>query len=94
MSARLPDGPLSVAVYPAEFVSGGISLYTSETNVSAAEAPSPQNDWTRLTYRNAPDRARILEVLETPGAANNWQRLRVRSSGGSITALVISWESR
>ncbi len=94
MTARLPDGPISVSVYPAEFVPGGISLYTSEADVSPAEVPSPQNNWNRLIYRYAPDRAKTLQVLETPGAANNWQRLRVRSSGGSITALVISWEAR
>ena len=97
LSGSLPNGPFNVSVYPAEFASGGIVLFSGNSTYASGdtvEAPSAQNGWNRLTYTYSPERARTLQVPETPGAANNWQRLRVRSTGGSISTIVISWEAR
>lgn len=94
LSGQLPGRPVRVTVYPAELTSKGLVVYTSEPKHSGAgvtEASGPANAWTRTTYRYAPEKVALIQVVQAPGEANGWRAIWLRS-GAPLSALVIDWE--
>lgn len=94
LSGQLPGRPVRITVYPAELTSKGLIVYTSEPKHSGAgvtEASGPANAWTRTTYRYAPEKVALIQVVQAPGEANGWRAIWLRSSA-PLSALVIDWE--
>ena len=99
VSGQLPGAPVAVAVYPAEFSSRGLVVYTAHPKHarlggSFTEPAGPQNGWNQTQYVWDPRRAREVVVVEAPSSGNGWQGLVLRSQSRSVSVCIIEWELR
>jgi hypothetical protein len=94
LNGALPQAPLRVLIYPAEFSSGGLSAYSSQPRhvaSNAVEQRSAETGWLSVRYVYSLERARALTVIETPGAANGY-KLTLQSGDKPASVAVIDWQ--
>jgi hypothetical protein len=94
LNGALPQAPLRVMIYPAEFSSGGLSAYSSQPRhvaSNAVEQRSAETGWLSVRYVYSLERARALTVIETPVAANGY-KLTLQSGDKPASVAVIDWQ--
>jgi hypothetical protein len=95
LNGALPGVPVNVTVSPAEFGTGGLTVYTTDPKLDKhVEQPSARNGWNRITYVWDPERVRQIAVLESPNASNRFSHLALRSDARRCSMLVIDWATR
>ena len=93
LTGGLPGVPVRVQVFPAEFTSAGLRIFTADSKTTRnTEAPGAQNSWNRTTYVWNPAQADKLRVIEAPGPQNAWNRVMLRAERGEHSIIVLSWE--
>ena len=95
LNASLPGAPVRVTVFPAEFSSGGLSVYSGAAKHSSGtveEPKSAQNGWMNTRYVYDPARAREATISSAPAAGSGFRQLQVRSGERPLSVLVIEWE--
>ncbi|MBK5293456.1 MAG: hypothetical protein JJE04_17505, partial [Acidobacteriia bacterium] len=91
----LPGVPVRVSVYPAEFSSGGLVVFSGNAKHArgnVVEPRSAQNGWLQTRYLYDAGRAGEVAISEPPGSGNQSQHLQIRSTGKAVPVLVIEWE--
>lgn len=89
---ELPGLKVAYRVSPAEFVAGGLVVYTSDRAASHRTEPaSKANGWNATRFEYDPQRARQLVVLEAPNASNEFKRLALRSDARNCSVIVVDW---
>jgi hypothetical protein len=94
VNGNLPEAPLRVTVFPAEFSSGGLSVYSGQQRHAAGnvvEARSAQNGWLETRYVFNAERARGVTVAEAPSPANGF-KLTLRGGERPVSVVVIEWQ--
>jgi hypothetical protein len=94
VNAGLPPAPLRVAVFPAEFSSGGLSVFSGQARHASGNVVEPrsaQNGWLETRYLFNPNRARAVSVAEVPSQANGF-KLTLRGSDKPVSVIVIEWQ--
>ncbi len=92
---QLPGVPVRIGAYPAEFVGGGITVYSTHPKYARGnvlEQPSAQNGWNRTQFRSDARRAAEVVVVEPPGPSGNWSKMVLRAGERPLTAIMIEWE--
>jgi hypothetical protein len=94
ITGALPGVPVNISVYPAEFSTGGLSVYSakpSHQGNNSVEARSAQNGWLQLRYLYDPARAGDAQVASAPSSANN-QTIQLKAGSRPVSVIVIAWE--
>ncbi len=86
VTGRLPAVPVEISIYPAEFTSSGLTVYTTDQPV-----PSGGGARAGLNFQYEPAKAAAVSLIERPSEANQWRRLRVRAGDRPVPAIVIIW---
>jgi len=95
LTGALPSSPCRVGASPAEFVGGGLAVYSVNPRFARqplSEPPGPQNGWNRTTFRYEPRVAGDLVVIEAPGPHNGWSRIVLRSGERPVSLVLLEWE--
>jgi hypothetical protein len=95
VNAALPGAPVRVTVYPAEFSSSGLSVYSAAPRHSRGNVEEPrsaQNGWMNTRYVYDPARARQAQVTSEPSASSGFNQIQVRGGDKPLSVLVIEWE--
>jgi len=89
----LPDVPVRVKAYPANFSRSAIVAYVPVLSGSKEirEAPSRTNGWTAMVYKRDAKRASGVTVTQAPSARNHWRKIALRADR-KVSAVVIDWE--
>jgi hypothetical protein len=94
VNGNLPSAPLRVTVFPAEFSSGGLSVYSGQSRHAGnnvVEPRSAQNGWLETRYLFNAERARGVTVAEPPSSANGF-KLTLRGGDKPVSVVVIEWQ--
>jgi hypothetical protein len=96
LNGRLPSGvPLSLRVFPAQFASGGLVVFTNDAaRHGHREAPGGANGWNATEFEWDPERTAQVAVLESPAPQNDFKRLVLRSDARRCSVLLIEWTVR
>jgi hypothetical protein len=95
LTGEWPGVPFRIGARPAEFVAGGLTVYSSNPRLArepVTEPPGPQNGWNRTTYRYDPRLSQEVVVVEAPGAHNGWTRVLLRSGDRPLSVILLEWE--
>jgi hypothetical protein len=92
LSGELPGVKASFHVSPAEFVAGGLVVYTSDRGADRRnEAAAANNGWNATRFQWDAERARQLVVLEAPNPSNDFKRLALRSDARNCSVIIVDW---
>jgi hypothetical protein len=92
LTGELPGLNVSMRVSPAEFVAGGLVVYTADRAAARRTEPaSKANGWNATRFEWDPERARQIVVLESPNASNEFKRLALRSDARNCSVIVVDW---
>jgi proteasome lid subunit RPN8/RPN11 len=95
LTGEWPGVPFRIGARPAEFVAGGLTVYSSNPGLArgpVTEPPGPQNGWNRTTYRYDVRLSQEVVVVEAPGAHNGWNRVLLRSGDRPLSVILLEWE--
>lgn len=96
LRGALPDGPLRVSVYPADFASGRLVAYVSTPSGHARDRWEPaslENGWNSTLFRFDPDRASGVIAVETPQPSNRWRKLIIRTGDRGASMILVDWRT-
>lgn len=94
LSGELPGVKVSFHVSPAEFVAGGLVVYTSDRGADQRSEPAAKtNGWNATRFQWDEERARQLVVLEAPNASNDFKRLALRSDARNCSVIIVDWSA-
>ena len=93
LSGWIPQTSVHVEVHSGELIEGGIVVFTKDRSLHS-EAPSAQNGWNTVVYRQDDARASELEVIDPPGPANNWSHLTLRNGSRPLSLIVLDWRAQ
>lgn len=91
----LPGVPVRLSVYPAEFTSTGISVFSSNQRHASgdvSEGRSARNGWMNTRYVYDTDRARDAQLGAGPGEGDGYKRITLRGGSRPVAAVVIDWQ--
>jgi hypothetical protein len=92
LSGELPGIKVSLRISPAEFVEGGLVVYTGEPSAARrTEAAAKSNGWNATRFEWDPERAHQVVVLEAPNPSNEFKRLALRSDLRSCSVILVDW---
>ena len=92
LSGELPGVKASFRVSPAEFVAGGLVVYTTDRVADhRSEAAAANNGWNATRFQWDAERARQLVVLEAPNPSNDFKRLALRSDARNCSVIIVDW---
>jgi hypothetical protein len=95
LTGELPAVPYRAGASPAEFMGGGLTVYSANSRFvrgPVTEPPGAQNGWNRTVYRYDLRLARDLVVIEAPGPQNGWNRVVLRSGERQLSVILLEWE--
>jgi proteasome lid subunit RPN8/RPN11 len=89
----LPDVPVRIKAYTANFSHGAIVAYVPGMSGAkeVREPPSRTNGWTPMVYKRDTKRAGGVTVTQAPSARNQWRKISLRADR-RVSALVIDWQ--
>ena len=94
LNGRLPGAPVKISIQPAEFVDGGIAVYSKNRDRSgASELPSAWNGWNVVVYDWDPKLIAEVNVVEAASPANDWKSLVLRNGDRNVSVIVVEWQS-
>ena len=94
LSGELPGVKVSFHVAPAEFVAGGLVVYTSDRAADQRNEPAAKtNGWNATRFQWDAERARQLVVLEAPNPSNEFKRLALRSDARNCSVIIVDWST-
>jgi hypothetical protein len=92
LTGELPGLNVAMRISPAEFVAGGLVVYTADRAAARRTEPaSKANGWNATRFEWDPERARQVVVLESPNASNEYKRLALRSDARNCSVIVVDW---
>ncbi|MEZ5403168.1 MAG: hypothetical protein R2729_26040 [Bryobacteraceae bacterium] len=94
VNAALPGVPVRLSVYPAEFTSAGISVFSANQRHASGdvtEGRSARNGWMNLKYVYDTERARDAAVGAGPAEGDGYKRITIRGGSRPVAAVVIEW---
>ena len=89
---RLPGGPVSIEVFPAENGPQGLTIFTLDARYARSE--KEQTPVGVATVAWDPRHATDLTIWSEPGPDNNWDKVVLRVNTPRLTACVIQWRRR
>lgn len=95
LTGEWPGAPFRIGARPAEFIAGGLTVYSSNPRLArepVTEPPGPQNGWNRTTYRYDLRLSQEVVVVEAPGTHNGWNRILLRSGDRPLSVILLEWE--
>ncbi|MEZ5351720.1 MAG: hypothetical protein R2762_03725 [Bryobacteraceae bacterium] len=95
VNAALPGVPVRLSVYPAEFTSSGISVFSANPRHSSGdvvEGRSARNGWMNTRYVFDTDRARDVQLAASPGEQEGYRNITLRGGTRPVAAVVIDWQ--
>jgi hypothetical protein len=95
LNNALPAAPLRGNIFPAEFSSGGLSVFSGLPRHAAGNVKEPrsaQNGWLETRYIWDAERARGISLVEAPSPSNGY-KLTVRAGDRPVSVIVIDWQT-
>ena len=94
VNGSLPGVPVRIAVYPGEFSTSGLSVYSASPRHQAGavtESRSAQNGWMNTRYVYDPGRARDAQISSNPSEAGGFKQIQIRSGDRAVSVVVVEW---
>lgn len=94
VNGSLPGVPVRIAVYPAEFSTAGLSVFSALPRHQAGavtEARSAQNGWMNTRYVYDPGRARDAQISASPSEAGGFKQMQIRGGERAVSVVVVEW---
>jgi hypothetical protein len=94
VNGSLPGVPVRITVYPAEFSTAGLSVFSALPRHQAGavtEARSAQNGWMNTRYVYDPGRARDAQISASPSEAGGYQQMQIRGGERPVSVVVVEW---
>lgn len=94
VNGSLPGVPVRVAVYPAEFSSDGLAVFSALTRHQAnavTENRSAQNGWLNTRYVYEPGRARDAQLAAAPSDAGGFKQIQISGGDRPVSVVVVEW---
>ena len=94
VNGSLPGVPVRVAVYPGEFSTTGLSVFSAlprHQAGSVTETRSAQNGWLNTRYVYDPGRARDAQISAAPSEAGGFKQLQIRGGDRAVSVVVVEW---
>jgi len=94
VNGSLPGVPVRISVYPGEFSSSGLSVFSAAARHQSApvtENRSAQNGWLNTRYVYDPARARDATLAAAPGEASGFKQLQIAGGERPVSVVVVEW---
>ncbi len=94
VNGSLPGVPVRITVYPAEFSTAGLSVFSALPRHQAGavtEARSAQNGWMNTRYVYDPGRARDAQISAPPSEAGGFKQMQIRGGERPVSVVVVEW---
>jgi hypothetical protein len=94
VNGSLPGVPVRVSVYPGEFSTSGLSVFSASPrhqNGSVIEGRNAQNGWLNTRYIYDPARARDAMVSAAPSDAGAFKQLQIAGGERPVSVVVVEW---
>ncbi len=94
VNGSLPGVPVRITVYPAEFSTAGLSVFSALPRHQAGavtEARNAQNGWMNTRYVYDPGRARDAQISAGPSEAGGFKQMQIRGGERAVSVVVVEW---
>ena len=94
VNGSLPGVPVRVSVYPGEFSTAGLSVFSASPrhqNGSVIEGRNAQNGWLNTRYVYDPARSRDAMVSAAPSDAGGFKQLQIAGGERPVSVVVVEW---
>ena len=94
VNGSLPGVPVRVSVYPGEFSTSGLSVFSAaprHQSGTVTEGRSAQNGWLNTRYVYDPARARDAQLGAAPAEAGGFKQLQFVGGERPVSVVVVEW---
>ncbi len=94
VNGSLPGVPVRISVYPGEFSTSGLSVFSASPRHQAGtmnEGRSSQNGWNNTRYVYDPARARDAQVSSAPNESGGFKQMQIVGGERPVSVVVVEW---
>lgn len=94
VNGSLPGVPVRVVVYPGEFSTSGLSVYSASPRHqtgTVTEGRNSQNGWMNTRYVYDPARARDAQISAAPNESGGYRQIQIVGGERPVSVVVVEW---